>query len=329
MECVEPKQSPVGLSKKRKTIKPKNPITVEYEITGLMKKGKYWYLQFKGYKDLEVQKAAKLPNVSECIKQLAKAHEGLLIPCDIIAFEPPKDDGCIYRVWVADNRDSKPLRYGFDLSTLISTASLKEAKSHPNKTRCRIVGARASKPSSTEIPVSNVPGGIVRIAPLRVEVEVSPVKVRHQVAGGFCALNCLANSASLPDTLYEFLYSKGPTCGLDTIQGLINDTPGTPYHLHKVKGVENTYMLQWLLRQTTGCFAVLFMTSNGYHCITWNSEEKVILETDPAFPFPVSITLPNLELLEMDKLEMCYRVVKTGGGKRQLLDEKKKRKRGF
>ena len=51
---------------------------------------------------------------------------------------------------------------------------------------------------------------------------------------------------------------------------------------HRIKGVENTNLLEWVLQQKQGKFAVEF---DG-HCISWNTENNYILETDPSYEAP-------------------------------------------
>ena len=51
---------------------------------------------------------------------------------------------------------------------------------------------------------------------------------------------------------------------------------------HRIKGVENTNLLEWVLQQKQGKFAVEF---DG-HCISWNTEKNYILETDPSYEAP-------------------------------------------
>ena len=147
--------------------------------------------------------------------------------------------------------------------------------------------------------------------------------VKHQEKDGFCALHSVANAILLPQRLYDFIRDKGCLFELEGVRALINEQTGTPCQLHRIPGVQKTDLLVWLRRQNKGIFVVEF---NG-HCVTWDAGSQLIIETDPGFPVPISITDQNLAKLGIEVVEKAFRLCESGEAVRRKGKKRQRRTR--
>jgi hypothetical protein len=67
----------------------------------------------------------------------------------------------------------------------------------------------------------------------------------------------------------------------------------------------NAQLLGWLLKQVSGIFVVEY---NG-HCVTWDCEKRLIMDTDKRFPCPLAIDEETLTLLGIERLEKVYKII--------------------
>jgi hypothetical protein len=127
---------------------------------------------------------------------------------------------------------------------------------------------------------------------------VSPVIITHQKHGSLCALNSVANGISVPAILYDALFAVDPP--LEQVVNSLNDKVGV---LTKVS-VSDTKLMPWLLAQKEGVYAV---ESDG-HCITWDCDRGLLLDTDPRFPSPLPATSASLVCMGFTALLKAYRL---------------------
>ena len=134
---------------------------------------------------------------------------------------------------------------------------------------------------------------------------LSPVRPRFQDADGFCALHSVANAVDLDKPVFDEIYSKGPIFRLEDVVAIVNNRK-TKQELRKVKGVPKTLLLNYLCAQKEGIFALEF---EG-HCVTWDANNQLILETDPCVTFAVPIMDDSLNVLGITKtsVEKAYRI---------------------
>ena len=102
--------------------------------------------------------------------------------------------------------------------------------------------------------------------------------------------------------------AKGELLQLEDLMNEINTSEGTPCQLHKIHGVDRTKLLAWLQLQSEGVFVVEF---DG-HCISWDAKRKLLLDTDPLFPHPLSLTADNMALFGITQVEKAFQIVRTG-----------------
>ena len=131
-------------------------------------------------------------------------------------------------------------------------------------------------------------------------------EIKHQEFGVQCALNAVANGIHIPSGIYEelspFKLSLTQVADRLRVHG---------YHFGKRKGDDH---LEWLLQQSTGIFAV---RSDG-HCVTWDADKQVILDTDPCFPSPLPINTFTLATLDIQKVDKVYRILPMSFGIKKL-----------
>jgi hypothetical protein len=178
---------------------------------------------------------------------------------------------------------------------------IEEAKQQPGK-RCKLTGARC------DVDVGSSKTDLALFTGLGLEVRHDLPSAKYQVSKEFCAVNSVANLIDLPKVLYDHITKQGKMLELEKVRNIINGWKSTPCQLHRIKGVENTHLLAWLLQQKQGKFAVEF---DG-HCISWNAEKNYILETDPSYgQGALEITDQLLVALDIKKLERVFRIVET------------------
>jgi hypothetical protein len=187
----------------------------------------------------------------------------------------------------------------------IDADKLEEARQKLGK-RFKLTGAKRGSVDSSERSDSMVP---VTLSSL--QLRHCPVK--HQAKGELCAVFSVANVVDIPPALYDHIRGKGGLFELEGVRDILNQAKGSPCKLHRVKGVQRTDLLAWLLEQTAGVFTVEF---DG-HCVSWDAARQLILETDPGFPFALWITPETLAVLGIKQVEKAYRIVKCGGKKRK------------
>ena len=127
--------------------------------------------------------------------------------------------------------------------------------------------------------------------------------VLHQQLDGYCALNAVRNLVTLPDELVRAIQDKGPLYSHTTLSRQLIQFKGSPVRLEKVKGQLDK--LAFLYAQTQGLFLVCFQG----HCLSWNATECLLSDTDPRFPEPLAITAANVALLQMQHIDIIYRLV--------------------
>ena len=76
----------------------------------------------------------------------------------------------------------------------------------------------------------------------------------------------------------------------------------------RVKGVENTALLEHLSRQTRGKF--LLVSERGTHALAVDAGRGLILESDPAFPNAVPLSLDGFAALGVKAVQSCRRLAK-------------------
>jgi hypothetical protein len=131
----------------------------------------------------------------------------------------------------------------------------------------------------------------------------TPTGVLHQQLDGYCALNAVRNLVTLPDELVRAIQDKGPLYSHTTLSRQLIQFKGCPVRLEKVKGQLDK--LAFLYAQTQGLFLVCF---HG-HCLSWNATERLLCDTDPRFPEPLAITAANVALLQIQHINLIYRLV--------------------
>ena len=150
---------------------------------------------------------------------------------------------------------------------------------------------------------------------------VEPVKSEYQKAGKLCALNAAVIALDLLghpicSQLYSELEEKNPA--LEKVVILLRMKENGGFQFIKPKLVENTNLLSWLLEQVAGIFCVEY----NIHCIVWDANRKVLMDTDPICPCPVTITDENLAMFGIKTVEKVYQALP----KVQKKDKKRKRK---
>ena len=100
----------------------------------------------------------------------------------------------------------------------------------------------------------------------------SSALINHQAHGKLCALNCVANGVDVRLDLYEAVEKRDPC--LEQVVHALQDKCA---EFRKPKGVNRVQLLQWLMEQADGVFAVEY----NRHCLTWLAKEQLILDTDP------------------------------------------------
>ena len=126
-------------------------------------------------------------------------------------------------------------------------------------------------------------------------------KIKHQHQSGFCALNAVINLVDLPEHLVTAIKSKGPTYSHTEMSRQILQTKGCSVRLRKVK---HPSKIEYLKMQTAGKFLVYF----GGHCISWDSDDGVLMDTHPDYPYALPITPENIAMLGADKVTLVYRI---------------------
>jgi hypothetical protein len=140
-----------------------------------------------------------------------------------------------------------------------------------------------------------------------VEIEDSKVS-GYQKAGKLGALNAAAIALHLLcrpicPQVYSELEEKNPA--LEKVVRLLRTKENGGFQFIKPKGVENTYLLSWLLGQVAGIFCVEY----DNHCIVWDANRKLLVDTDPICPCPVTITDENLVMFGIKTVEKVYQAL--------------------
>jgi hypothetical protein len=187
----------------------------------------------------------------------------------------------------------------------IDDDKLEEARQKPGK-RVKLTGAKRGSVVWSERSDSMVPATLSSL-----QVRHCPVK--HQAKGEFCAVFSVANVVDIPPALYDHIRDEGGLFELEGVRDILNQAKGSPCKLHRVKGVQRSDLLPWLLEQIEGVFTVEF---DG-HCVSWDAARQLILETDPGFPFALWITPETLAVLGIKQVEKAYRIIKSSGGKKR------------
>ena len=110
---------------------------------------------------------------------------------------------------------------------------------------------------------------------------------------------------------------------LEDVVKLVTNTPETPCHMKKPKGVERHQYFDWLRQQKSGAFAV----DVGGHCVTWDAAAQLITDADLHQPEPLKISEDTLRLLGIDRIEKIYRIVPRLPRKHKNTKRRNKRKR--
>jgi len=68
--------------------------------------------------------------------------------------------------------------------------------------------------------------------------------------------------------------------------------------------------------------------AHGTHCIAVDCDRRLIMESDPAFPYPKPLTLDGFRALDVKQIHLCRRVVVKNNKRRRVdLDKPKKRRK--
>jgi len=128
--------------------------------------------------------------------------------------------------------------------------------------------------------------------------------IMFQVQGRLCALNAVANAMTIPMELYEEIKKQNPE--LKRVVERVRQAGIA--HFHKVKEENDKDLQAKMLDQKSGIFAVRF----GTHCLTWDANSQVILDTDPEYPHPLPINEQLLKTLknELGNLTLAYKIIR-------------------
>jgi hypothetical protein len=140
-----------------------------------------------------------------------------------------------------------------------------------------------------------------------VEIEDSKVS-EYQKAEKLCALNAAAIALHLLchpicPQVYSELEEKNPA--LEMVVSLLGMKENGGYNFIKPKGVENTNLLSWLRDQVAGIFCVEY----DNHCIVWDANRKLLMDTDPICPYPVTVTEESLVMFGIKTVERVYQAL--------------------
>jgi len=132
--------------------------------------------------------------------------------------------------------------------------------------------------------------------------------IRYQEANRFCALNAAAIAVQLlgdplSPEVYRDLRQEDPT--LEKTVHLLREKKYGSYQFLKPKGIQRTDLLTWLLDQKAGVFCVEY----GGHCSVWDTEQKLLRDTDPEFPNPIKATNENLAGLGIHAVDKAYQAL--------------------
>ena len=130
--------------------------------------------------------------------------------------------------------------------------------------------------------------------------DLDPLFVAHQKHGSRCALNSVANAMHVPPNEYDTLYTEDPP--LEAVVARLRKRKIATFT--KVK-VEDVHLLAWLLQCKSGTYTV----ETDAHCLTWDCSNQLLLDTDPAFPYPLPLTPASLSMLGIRHLDKAYQVL--------------------
>ena len=128
----------------------------------------------------------------------------------------------------------------------------------------------------------------------------------YQDREGYCSLNAVRNLVTLPEELVDAIKKEGPMYSHTAMSRQIHRSVGCPIRLDKVKCSMDK--LRFLQGQTEGLFVVYF---EG-HCLSWDANRRVILDTDPMYPDMLAIDDKTIEMLNIRNVSTVYRIVTRG-----------------
>jgi hypothetical protein len=132
--------------------------------------------------------------------------------------------------------------------------------------------------------------------------------LRYQEANRFCALNAAAMAVQvlgdpLSPEVYRDLRQEDPT--LEKVVHLLREKKYGSYQFMKPKGIQRTDLRTWLLDQKAGVFCVEY----SGHCSVWDTERKLLRDTDPEFPDPIKATDENLAGMGIHAVDKVYQAL--------------------
>jgi hypothetical protein len=179
----------------------------------------------------------------------------------------------------------------------IEPSKLDEARQHPKK-RVDLVGAR---------------GGVQ---------HATGESVFFQMRGEYCGMNAVQNGVlalskdvsgelGLPAALCSSLRQAGPLLQLDKVASMINSAPGSHYRLAKipknhVKEIRDA--MRFLLNATEGLYAVQIDMKESNHCVTIDCKQRLIIDTDPAYPCAMPLSDEKLQELGYQKVKRAFQI---------------------
>lgn len=134
----------------------------------------------------------------------------------------------------------------------------------------------------------------------------SNIPVPFQRAGGCCALNALLNGC--PPQVAEQLRGQRELTSdtfmeLKKLVHLVNNLKKTPVRLLRLKSIDNTLLIDFLLSAQAG----VFLLQCGTHCVTWDCGRSVIFDPDPRTGnYALSLTRSNIHRL--GRALYCYEI---------------------
>lgn len=180
----------------------------------------------------------------------------------------------------------KELRNGVDPEWI------KKMRDNPNK-KINFTGAHSD----------DVKKAITELSPsIRQLLEKASENVKFQDYNSQCALNSIANGVTIPPSVYNYL--KNQTLDLVEVVTFLTKHGFCIWKLRNLNGNK----LSWLIGQRKGVYAVQY----GAHCITWNCNTGLLLDSSSGLPHPLRIRKESISLLGIKRIDKIYKLKELG-----------------